>query len=105
MSKTKLDVILASKYADIKEEHIMKNIEARRNFLKYMSILGMAAFCSTPLYAKTTKAIMKYQLMPNNGNKCSMCMHFIPETNECHIVEGPISPDGWCTSFFKNPKP
>jgi len=83
----------------------MKTEESRRNFLKYMSILGIAAFYSTPAYAKTTKAIVKYQTMPNNGNSCSMCIHFIPETNECHIVKGSIDPNSWCTSFFKRPKP
>ncbi|MDD5406470.1 MAG: high-potential iron-sulfur protein [Sulfurovaceae bacterium] len=81
----------------------MGNVVSRRDFLRYMSILGTMVFYSVPLYAKTTKAIVKYQYTPNKGNSCKMCMHFIPETNECKIVEGSISPNGWCTSFFKNP--
>jgi hypothetical protein len=84
----------------------METKDSRRNFLKYMSILGITAFYSVPAYAKTTKKIVKYQLTPNkNGDKCEKCMHFIPETNECKIVEGPIDPNGWCINFFINPIP
>jgi len=79
----------------------MKTRESRRDFLKYMSILSIAAFYTAPAYAKTTKESVQYQPTPNNGNKCEMCTNFIPEKNECSIVEGSIDPNGWCTSFFE----
>ncbi len=68
-----------------------------------MSALGLASFYTVPLYAKTSKDIVKYQSTPNNGKTCSMCMHFIAATNECTTVEGPIDPNGWCTIFFQMP--
>ena len=83
----------------------MEKDGSRRSFLKYMGVLGIMTFYSVPLYAKTTKAIVNYQLTPNNGNRCGLCMHFIPATNECKIVDGSISPNGWCKFFYKNPKP
>ncbi|WP_373034201.1 high-potential iron-sulfur protein [Sulfurovum sp.] len=66
-----------------------------------MSALGLASFYTMPLYAKTTKDIVKYQDTPNEGKKCMNCMHFIPETNKCKTVEGDINPNGWCTIFVK----
>lgn len=99
--ESKSDAIKTSKYL---KDYMMKIKKSRRDFLKYMSILGVTAFYSTPLYAKTTKMIVKYKLTPNkNGDKCAMCMHFIPKTKECKIVEGAIVPNGWCINFFKNP--
>ncbi|HSR74582.1 MAG TPA: hypothetical protein VLL31_07030 [Sulfurovum sp.] len=77
---------------------------SRREFFKYMAVLGLGTLCTTPLYAKTPKEIVKYQSTPNNGQKCMECMHFIPETNECRTVEGSIDPNGWCTIYFRDPK-
>lgn len=76
---------------------------SRRRFFRYMSVLGLASFYTTPLYAKTAKDIVKYQDTPNEGKKCKECLHFIPETNECKTVEGNINPNGWCIIYFKNP--
>jgi hypothetical protein len=81
----------------------MQNQQSRRDFLRYMSVLGLATLWSVPLHAKTTQLIVKYQQTPNNGNSCKACFHFIPEKNECRVVEGDISPNGWCTIFYKNP--
>ena len=76
----------------------------RRSFFRYMALLGLAAFSSTPLYAKVPKDKVKYQDTPVDGKKCSTCMHFIPETNECKVVEGSIKPDGWCDLWVAIPK-
>jgi len=82
---------------------MVENNKARRDFLKYIGALGIMTFYSVPLHAKTTKAVVNYQPMPNDDNKCDMCMHFLPETNECKIIEGKIDPNGWCKFFYKNP--
>ncbi len=78
-------------------------VTTRRSFFQYMAILGLVTFSATPLFAKGTKEKYLYQESPKDGNKCSMCMHFIAETNKCKLVKGSISPDGWCASFFKKP--
>ncbi|MCD4757669.1 MAG: high-potential iron-sulfur protein [Arcobacteraceae bacterium] len=79
------------------------NISKRRDFFKYMAALGLVTFSVSPLEAKLTKSKIKYQDTPKYGSKCEDCLQFIPETNECKIVEGTISPNGWCTVFVKNP--
>ncbi|MDA3945790.1 MAG: high-potential iron-sulfur protein [Helicobacteraceae bacterium] len=79
----------------------MKTLKSRRSFFKYLSALGLASFYTMPLYAKTTKDIVKYQDTPNEGKKCMNCVNFIPETNKCKTVEGNINSNGWCTIYVK----
>jgi hypothetical protein len=31
-------------------------------------------------------------------------MNFIPESNECRMIEGSINPNGWCGAFYKKPE-
>ncbi|MDO8452976.1 MAG: iron oxidase oxidoreductase [Sulfurimonas sp.] len=79
-------------------------VTTRRSFFQYMAVLGLATFTTTPLYAKGTKAQYLYQESPKDGKQCSLCMHFIPESNECRMVEGSISPNGYCAAFYKKPE-
>lgn len=49
---------------------------------------------------KASKADVKYQDTPKDGQKCSGCVYFqAPST--CGVVEGKISPDGWCAMYNK----
>lgn len=49
---------------------------------------------------KLTQATVKYQLQPHDGQKCATCIQFIaPEA--CNLVEGKISPEGWCVLWAK----
>ncbi len=45
---------------------------------------------------KLTQAQVQYQDEPHDEQRCETCRHFIPEANECQLVEGTISPQGWC---------
>lgn len=47
--------------------------------------------------AKVSQASVQYQGQPKDGKACADCMHFIAESNTCKLVEGEISPTGWCT--------
>jgi hypothetical protein len=56
--------------------------------------------------AKATKQAMQYQDKPKNDQTCDGCMHWIPgpkpgAPGECKVVEGPISPKGWCAAYVK----
>ncbi|MGA8576456.1 MAG: high-potential iron-sulfur protein [Candidatus Cybelea sp.] len=56
--------------------------------------------------AKGSQAQFKYQKTPNNGHKCSQCALFVAGSSatadgSCKIVEGSISPNGWCTAWVK----
>jgi hypothetical protein len=50
---------------------------------------------------KTPQASVQYQSKPKGEQKCALCTHFIVESNTCKLVEGKISPDGWCTLWAK----
>jgi hypothetical protein len=45
---------------------------------------------------KVTQASVQYQAQPKGDQKCDGCLHFIAESNSCKLVEGTISPEGWC---------
>ncbi len=53
----------------------------------------------TPSYesGKVSQISVQYQATANDGRKCSDCLHFMSETSTCKMVEGQISPEGWCT--------
>ncbi|MDO9365506.1 MAG: high-potential iron-sulfur protein [Methylotenera sp.] len=51
--------------------------------------------------SKASQASVQYQTQPKGGQKCSECMHFIADSNTCKLVDGQISPDGWCILWVK----
>lgn len=51
--------------------------------------------------AKASQASAQYQPEPKGEQKCSGCLQFIPESNTCKVVDGQISPDGWCRLWVK----
>lgn len=57
--------------------------------------IGTAAAQQAP---KLAKSIVMYQDTPKNGEKCSQCVQFIAP-NACKVVEGVISPNGWCGAY------
>ena len=51
-----------------------------------------------------SKATAKYQDKPNAGKECDGCLQFVPGKSSsgsgtCKIVQGDISPKGWCSYF------
>lgn len=50
---------------------------------------------------KASQASVQYQARPKGARKCSDCMHFNAESNTCNVVDGQISPNGWCTLWVK----
>ena len=52
---------------------------------------------------KMAQAAAKYQSQPKNGQDCAGCIHFVAEDNSCNVVEGPISPQGWCMLWVNKP--
>lgn len=83
----------------------MESTLSRRSFFKYALAIGAVSFGAVSLHAKVTKMVVKYQEISKTEKKCKECLHFIPETNECKLVEGKINPEGWCTFYLnKNTK-
>ncbi len=50
---------------------------------------------------KVKKEAVQYQEQPKGDQRCGLCLHFQPESNSCQLVEGQISPDGWCILWTK----
>ncbi|MCC6195484.1 MAG: hypothetical protein IT518_13555 [Burkholderiales bacterium] len=61
---------------------------------------GLLASERASAQGKVPKAAMKYQDHPNADKKCSNCLQFVPP-DACTIVEGKISPDGYCIAWAK----
>jgi hypothetical protein len=81
---------------------------SRRSLLKSVVVVTGAA-CAGLItrrealaQGKASKEAMKYQDHPNGDKKCSECMQFVAP-NSCKVVEGTISPNGYCIAFVKKP--
>jgi hypothetical protein len=83
---------------------------SRRSLLKgaaaVMGVALVSTFAGKALAAKSTKAALKYQDTPMGDMKCSNCIMYIPgktptEDGTCQLVEGSISPQGYCTAWLK----
>jgi len=88
----------------------LSNRITRRTFVANALVLpalaGLMLAEASPAQAKASQAQFKYQKTPNNGHKCSQCTFFVPGTSptangSCKIVDGTISPNGWCTAWSK----
>jgi hypothetical protein len=76
---------------------------ARRRLLR--SLAGAGALLSAGLAAGTAAASTKfsqklahYQQTPNGTAHCALCSQYLTPP-ACRIVEGPITPTGWCELF------
>ena len=90
--------------------------KSRRSLIKGAVLLVGAAIVSSLATAnkafadtKLAKADVKYQDEPKAGKDCDDCIQFIPgKTSKvkgtCKIVEGDISPTGYCLAFTPKPK-
>jgi hypothetical protein len=78
---------------------------SRRSILRGAVLLAGGTLAGViqvrPAYAqKAAKAEMKYQDSPKDGQKCVDCVYF-KQPNTCGVVEGTISPNGWCVMYNK----
>ena len=80
----------------------------RRNLLKGAALAaGLAAVpWAARGQAKASKEAMKYQDQPKGDQTCDNCAQWIPgptpdAKGACKVVEGEISPKGWCIVWVK----
>ena len=93
-----------------------EEIPSRRVVLRGALALGCSLFVPIALFSspassanaaapttakKLPKASVQYQAQPKGEQKCGKCINFIAESNACKLVDGPISPDGWCSLWAK----
>lgn len=86
----------------------MNRKEALANLVVLPALAGLVAASTGTAMAKGAKAQFKYQDKPNGKQKCSGCSLFVPgktatANGTCKVVEGSISPNGWCTAFAAKP--
>jgi hypothetical protein len=66
---------------------------------------GLAASLAAPAEAKTSQQAAKYQNKPKGNQKCSGCRFYIANPHDpkkngaCQVVDGVISPNGWCSLY------
>jgi hypothetical protein len=67
---------------------------------RLLAAAGLAAAVPDMASAQTKieQKVAGYQDQPHGTSKCSGCLHFTAP-NTCQIVDGQISPDGWCKLF------
>jgi hypothetical protein len=82
---------------------------SRRHLLKAgLGLMGAGLVAATARHAaaqdasqKLAQSAVQYQNHPNPahaGQLCSVCVNFLAPNN-CKLVQGPISPIGWCVAF------
>jgi hypothetical protein len=93
------------------EEYPMENQSkmSRRSVLKRATLLAGTVMAASVLpgkqalaQQKVSKEAMKYQDTPNGDKQCSNCLQFVPPAS-CKVVEGTISPNGYCLAWVKKP--
>ncbi len=62
---------------------------------------GTSADSAAPAAKKVSQASVQYQFQPKGEQKCGNCMNFIAESSTCKLVDGQISPSGWCILWAK----
>jgi hypothetical protein len=61
-------------------------------------VLTAVASAAAETLAKLSQAAAQYQGMPRGGLSCVGCT-FFRRPRSCQVVEGDISPNGWCRLF------
>ena len=81
-----------------------QNTWSRRSALRMFAAvplgLAMLAGTTSQALAKAKQKAVRYQDKPKKGRNCHGCRHF-QEPKGCKLVEGEISPNGWCTVWAK----
>ena len=83
-----------------------KNVQTTRRILLQTAIGAVSAVSFLGLTArgaraaKSSKSDVVYQDSPKGNQQCDGCRQFIPP-NACKLVEGVISPSGWCKMWAK----
>lgn len=81
-------------------------ITPRRKVMRNALAVGCSLWMPIALPAEATgkklpQASAQYQAKPKGDQRCANCVNFIADSNTCKLVEGPISPQGWCSLWVK----
>lgn len=62
--------------------------------------VAILAGATMPAQAKMTQTAAGYQTSPKGGASCASCALF-QAPSSCNLVDGTISPNGWCRFYSK----
>jgi hypothetical protein len=81
--------------------HKQTRKEALRSLIVLPALAGALAMGTSVADAADNKKQFHYQDKPGpGGKKCGGC-RFFKAPNACSIVQGTISPNGWCIAWAK----
>lgn len=69
-----------------------------RRRLVLVAAVGVAHRAGAQARPKASRATVKYQDTPRGGMSCAACT-FFRSPGSCQVVEGAVSPNGWCQLF------
>jgi len=79
----------------------MKSPASRRNFLIAMAgVAPLVTLGSMSAEAKMAQTNVGYQTEPKDGKECDQCNFFVAP-NACKVVDGDITPTGYCKLWNK----
>ncbi len=83
-----------------------KGVSRRTVLLAAAAAAPVLALMTTGAQAKMAQTAAKYQAEPKDGKQCSGCNFFVApaeagKPGSCKMVEGEISPNGWCALWIK----
>lgn len=70
----------------------------RRTVLKATVLAVAGGFAMQARAQKIAQNMVQYQDSPKGDQKCVNCLQF-EAPSACKVVEGTISPEGWCAAF------
>ncbi len=77
-----------------------KGVSRRTVLLGAAGAVPVLALMTGVAEAKMAQAAVKYQTEPKDGHQCDGCNFFVAP-NSCKMVNGEISPTGWCALWVK----
>ncbi|HWI29742.1 MAG TPA: hypothetical protein VN668_22390 [Stellaceae bacterium] len=79
---------------------------SRRLLLRNAAVAaaGLVAFSASAnrAEAKAAQNLVGYQDQPHGAQQCDNCLQF-QAPSACKVVDGTISPTGWCKVYVKKP--
>jgi hypothetical protein len=81
--------------SDLSRRHAMT---AAMRLLASAGVGWAVAGAARAAAGKIEQKIAGYQDHPQDSHSCAICLHFTPP-GSCKLVDGQISPNGWCKLF------
>ena len=78
---------------------------ARRDVLRgtFAALIALVTASTARAQQKAPQKTVQYQDKPKGDQQCDKCQHFVAP-DSCKLVDGKISPKGWCLLYVVKPK-